>query len=630
MLKNLTTEGRNPASESIDSLSPLEIARLMNAEDAKVAAAVGAEASAIAGAIERIAERLRAGGRLIYMGAGTSGRLGVLDATECPPTFNSPPEQVIGLIAGGPGALTHAVEGAEDRPELGVEALKQVQLTARDTVVGIATSGRTPYVIGGLAYARQLGALTVAVSCNAQSEIAAAAELAIVPIVGPEVLSGSTRLKAGTATKLVLNMLTTGAMVRIGKTYGNLMVDLRATNSKLRDRARRIVTALTDLDEQGAQRLLDRAGGELKTAVVLHYLDKRNGAAADATEARRRLAEAEGHLRTALLRCGNEPKRDEPPPADAIGEPLVLGIDGGGTSTVALLARVVNGQPRVIGRGEAGPANPRVVGFERSCETLMLAVQRAFAAALTEPGSVVTAVLALAGAGREEERRRLEQWAQASRLAERFEQVNDALPLLAAGTPHGWGIALVAGTGSLAFGKHANGQTARAGGWGYLFGDEGSAYKIALAGLRAVAAADDRRAPSTLLGERLLAALNVREPQQLVQAVYGAPLDRATLASLAPLVTAAADEGDAVAGQIIEQAAGDLADMVAAVARQLDMAQDLFPLAMAGGVLTQSKLVRERVIVQLSERHQMHPAEVSLVDEPVLGTLRLASQLACS
>ncbi len=219
MLKHLTTEARNPASEVIDTLSPLEIVRLMNAEDAQVAAAVGAEAEKIAAAIETIAQCFQRGGRLIYIGAGTSGRLGVLDATECPPTFNSPPGQVVGLIAGGPQALTRAVEGAEDRPELAEQDLQGIGLTDRDVVVGIATSGRTPYVIGGLNFARQRGAFTIALSCNAASTVADSAELAITPIVGPEVISGSTRLKAGTATKLVLNMLTTGAMVRIGKTY---------------------------------------------------------------------------------------------------------------------------------------------------------------------------------------------------------------------------------------------------------------------------------------------------------------------------------------------------------------------------------------------------------------------------
>jgi N-acetylmuramic acid 6-phosphate etherase len=293
-LEHLTTEARNPASEAIDALSPLEIARVINAEDAKVAPAVAREEENIARAIEIITDRLRAGGRLIYIGAGTSGRLGVLDASECPPTFNTDAEMVIGLICGGDGALRKAVEGAEDRPELGAADLEGISLGASDVVVGIATSGRTPYVIGGLAYARSVAAATIGFTCNPQAELDDVAGLVIRPVVGPEIISGSTRMKAGTATKMVLNMLTTGAMIRLGKTYGNLMVDLRATNSKLADRSRRIVKMLTGVDDAAARSLLDRAGGELKTAVVMHE----RGVSAD--EARRLLHEAGNQLRSAL------------------------------------------------------------------------------------------------------------------------------------------------------------------------------------------------------------------------------------------------------------------------------------------------------------------------------------------
>ena len=233
MLENLTTEGRNPASENLDSLSALEIVRLINDEDKRVADAVGQESEAIAQAVEVISHRLMHGGRLIYAGAGTSGRLGILDAAECPPTFNSDPSQVVGLIAGGSTAMLRAVEGAEDSPDLAASDLKKIGLDSQDVLVGIATSGRTPYVIGALEYARSQGAFRIGLSCNREAAISSRAEINIIPIVGPEVVSGSTRMKAGTATKMVLNMLTTGAMVRMGKTYGNLMVDLQATNIKL-------------------------------------------------------------------------------------------------------------------------------------------------------------------------------------------------------------------------------------------------------------------------------------------------------------------------------------------------------------------------------------------------------------
>ncbi|MDA1232559.1 MAG: N-acetylmuramic acid 6-phosphate etherase, partial [Planctomycetota bacterium] len=227
------TESRNAASTTIDCLSPLEIVRLMNVEDQQVVEAVAREELAIARAIDAIAERFSSGGRLIYVGAGTSGRLGVLDASECPPTFNTPPEMVVGLIAGGRDALTRAIEGAEDDAHAAMAELMQLRLSNRDAVMGIATSGRTPFVLGALEYAKSVGAFTIGLACNHGSALASVAELLITPVVGPEVITGSTRLKAGTATKLVLNMLTTGAMVRIGKTYGNLMVDLRASNEKL-------------------------------------------------------------------------------------------------------------------------------------------------------------------------------------------------------------------------------------------------------------------------------------------------------------------------------------------------------------------------------------------------------------
>lgn len=293
-LEQLTTEAANPASENLDQLSPHEIVLLMNDEDTKVAAAVRAESPRIAQAIEIIAEKLRGGGRLIYLGSGTSGRLGVLDATECPPTFSSDPSQVIGLIAGGQPALTRAIEGAEDNPNLAIADLQSIDLSSRDVVVGIAASGRTPYVFGGLEFARSRGAKTIGLSCNSPSELSSAADILIAPIVGPEILSGSTRLKAGTATKMVLNMLTTGAMVLLGKTYGNLMVDLRATNAKLKARSLRILMRLTNLSEAEAQTHLTTCEGELKTAIVAAKTNL------DPHEARARLAKANGQLRTAL------------------------------------------------------------------------------------------------------------------------------------------------------------------------------------------------------------------------------------------------------------------------------------------------------------------------------------------
>lgn len=293
-MDHLTTEQNNPESVAIDQMDPIQIAMLMNREDLKVVAAVERVLPEIAQAIETVTERVQAGGRLIYIGAGTSGRLGVLDASECPPTFNTPPALVVGLIAGGHRALTNAIEGAEDNRQAGEEDLRGVEVDAKDVVCGIATSGRTPYVIGGLAYARSLGAATLGVTCNEVSELSEVSDVLIAPVVGPEILSGSTRLKAGTATKMVLNMISTGTMIRIGKTYGNWMVDLRATNVKLKDRSIRIVSGITGLDRQRAESLLARCDGEVKTAIVSQALG------VEKIEAQERLKASGGRLRTAI------------------------------------------------------------------------------------------------------------------------------------------------------------------------------------------------------------------------------------------------------------------------------------------------------------------------------------------
>jgi N-acetylmuramic acid 6-phosphate etherase len=267
-LNILSTEQINPASAAIDRMNPLEIVRLMNEEDAKVSQAIKQVLPDIARAIEEISVRMRQGGRLIYMGAGTSGRLGVLDASECPPTFSVPAGLVTGKIAGGSQALTTAIEGAEDRIEMGQRDAADLDIETEDTVVGIAASGRTPYVLGAVRYAKTRHALTIGLACNANTPLEHEVDIMIAPLVGPEIIAGSTRLKAGTAQKMVLNMLSTGIMVLLGKTYGNLMVDVQATNDKLRQRATKIVQQIAGVDQKEAEALLEQAGGETKTAIV--------------------------------------------------------------------------------------------------------------------------------------------------------------------------------------------------------------------------------------------------------------------------------------------------------------------------------------------------------------------------
>jgi N-acetylmuramic acid 6-phosphate etherase len=266
-----TTEKRNPRSVDIDTLSTLEVVDLINSEDRTVAEAVGAQRKSIAAAIDVIVNSLHKGGRLFYVGAGTSGRLGVLDASECPPTFGVKRSLVQGIIAGGRQALVRSIEGAEDHPQDGASAIDKRHVTPRDVVVGLAACGVTPFVHGALRRARRIGAATVCVTCAPEVVRSIPADIIINPVVGPEVVTGSTRMKAGTATKLVLNTLTTTTMIRLGKVHGNLMVDLQAVNKKLRDRSLRIVMELTGLSRARAKSLLERAEGRVKPAVVMHF-----------------------------------------------------------------------------------------------------------------------------------------------------------------------------------------------------------------------------------------------------------------------------------------------------------------------------------------------------------------------
>ncbi len=294
-LETLTTEAFRPELAEIDQLPTAEIVRIMNAEDASVPAAVAAQLPSIAAAIDGVAARMARGGRLVYAGAGTAGRLGVLDASECPPTFNTAPGQVAGLIAGGPSAMVTSVEGAEDSREMAAADLDALGVGADDTVVGVSASGRTPYAIGAVEHARARGALTVGLSCNADSQLARAAEHGIEVVVGPELLTGSTRLKAGTAQKLVLNMISTVTMIRLGKTYGNLMVDVRASNEKLRARSRRIVSLATGARDPEIEAALSATSGEVKNAILVLL------GGVDAPRAASLLDSADGHLRAALL-----------------------------------------------------------------------------------------------------------------------------------------------------------------------------------------------------------------------------------------------------------------------------------------------------------------------------------------
>ncbi|HKA05653.1 MAG TPA: N-acetylmuramic acid 6-phosphate etherase [Gemmataceae bacterium] len=602
-LDHLLTEARNPASLDLDALTPLDIVRLMNTEDAKVVPAVAAQAEPIARAVEVIADRLRAGGRLIYAGAGTSGRLGVLDASECPPTFNSPPGQVVGLIAGGYQALTTAVEGAEDHPEFARSDLERIRLSAADVLVGIATSGRTPYVVGALRHAKSVGAYAIGLACVPDSDLTPEADLMITPLVGPEVLTGSTRLKAGTATKLILNTLTTGAMVRLGKTFGNLMVDLRATNIKLKARTNRIIRHLLNLGTDEADALLTLCDGELKTALVV-------GRTSLTPEgARERLRDCQGRVGDVLA---TQPAANRHPN-------LVLGIDGGGTQTVALLGQITGG---TVARGQAGPSNTKAVGPAAAFAEIDRAIERAFANAGLSRGQVAAACLGLAGAGRPDDQAAVRAWAARVRIADVVEVVGDVeLPI--ALLPEGWGVTVVAGTGSCVWARSPDCRTARAGGWGPLLGDEGSGYSLVVQALRAVCRAADRQKRSELT-ERLLSAMQLGNPTQLISAVQGGGWNRSRLAGLADVVIRAADDGDEAAEELVTVQLSELAGCVAAVISSLGLPADRLPVALAGSLLVKVASYRERFLARLAALG-IRGEPVLLVPDPAEGALRIAA-----
>ena len=293
-LDKLTTESRNLNTSNIDKVSTLEMVKIINNEDKKVAEAVEKEIPKIAQAIDYVVERIKKGGRLIYIGAGTSGRLGILDASECPPTYGVSEELIQGIIAGGHEAIFRAKEGAEDSKELAIEDLKLKKLSSNDIVVGIAASGRTPYVVGGIEYGNQIGALTISITCNSDSEVSKTSQISIAPIVGAEVITGSTRLKSGTAQKLVLNMLSTGSMIKLGKVYGNLMVDVKATNKKLIERAKKIVCEATGIEKNLAEDILLKTDYDVKLSIFMIL------SGLSLNDAREKLLENDGYIAKAL------------------------------------------------------------------------------------------------------------------------------------------------------------------------------------------------------------------------------------------------------------------------------------------------------------------------------------------
>lgn len=608
-MDHLVTELKNIKSNDLDLLSSRELVLLMCDEDSQIPRVIAEQSEVIASVIDAIVSRMRQGGRLIYCGAGTSGRLGVLDASECPPTFSVPPGLVVGLIAGGEKALRTAVEGAEDNPCLGAKDLEQISLTANDCVVGIASSGRTPYVMGALEFAKSIGAFTVALSCINNAIINQHAEVPISLVVGPEIITGSTRLKAGTATKLVLNMISTGVMVALGKTLGNLMVDLRASNVKLKARANRIVREVTGMGEQEAAKILVECSGEVKTAIVSHEMN------IDPDVARSLLTQNNGIVRKVLSGKSITP---------SIDSNLMIGLDGGGTKTVAVLARGGKKDFSIIGRGVSSASNPRVVGFDNAICAINDAVRHAFTDAkipVMKPGLLVAGI---SGAGREEEKNILHKGI--SNLAKKVVITTDASLVLEEGLMEGWGIAVISGTGSMVLGKNQQGESFRSGGWGNILGDEGSAYALGMGALKLVTQIADGRKKTSLLNEKILANLQITHAQEIVAMFSGKKLEKARIAGLAIEVLHAQEQGDQNAAVLINEQAGLLSACVVAVYNQMKIKDEMVPLTLAGSLLCKSDEYR-RVFLEHLSCENIKLGMLTLVHEPALGALRLAVNL---
>lgn len=613
-LGGLATEGRNPRTLALDVLDLEDALALMNAEDAAVPGAVREQIPAIAAAVRLLERALRGGGRVFYVGAGTSGRLGLLDAAECPPTFGTDPEQVQALMAGGGEAAGRAKEGAEDDAAAGRADLVSRGVTARDAVVGLAASGRTPYVVGALAAAREVGAATVAVVCNNQGPLVALADVAIAAVTGPEVVMGSTRLKAGTAQKLILNMLSTLTMVRLGKVYTNLMVDMRASNAKLRARAVRMLALAAGLELGKAEEALAAAGGDLKAALVAHL------AGVGPEEAGALLAASGGNVRAAVAGRRADLAPAVSPATGTADGVYYLGIDGGQSGTRCLIVRA---DGTVHGMSTAGKIDHLLApgGRERVREVLRQVVAEAMGA---RPVRVKAAFLGLTGVvagGRLEEAALTA--AQGSVPADQVCVDNDGLIAWAGALALRPGLIAIAGSGSLVLGVDAGGRTERAGGWGYLFGDEPGAFGIALAGVKSALRDVDAGRVSDL--RRVVEDhFGVADLAQVTKGFYAGEVDRAQVASLTPRLAELARTGSAVAGGLFMQAAELLADQLAQVAGRLTWPGGRVEWAPIGGVFRSGEVFLGPLERRLREVAHVTFTRATPELPPVAGAVLLA------
>ncbi|KAJ2958794.1 hypothetical protein NQZ79_g5634 [Umbelopsis isabellina] len=616
LLTVLTTEQANPKSANIDSIPTTDLLQIINDEDALVPIAVRKELPSISTAVDQIYPRMLAGGRLIYVGCGTSGRLGVVDASECPPTYSTHPDQVIGWMAGGDAAIRKAAEGVEDSFEKGDQDMTQFSITENDTLVGIAASGRTPYVLGAIAHAKQRKALTVGLSFNKGIVLEKAVDIMIAPVCGPEVVTGSTRMKAGTATKLVLNMLSTGVMIRLGKTLGNLMVDVKSSNEKLVARSRRIVKmavgssgylAGTDepvnMDDETIDQLMKACNGQVKLSILVamtglsvadavDLLNKTNGVLRAALEERRAVHDTE-HVKESNK---------------AFSKARYLAIDCGGTK---MAAAALDDQGNVVGQAQIPSTNFATTAMDVFLSRLQQVAQMACGTETSLP-TFQAIWIGSAGCDAPSSQREL-----VSKLKDTFNvkddtkiRVTNDVDLLASGLGKKEGVVLIAGTGSIAIRYNASGERIRrSGGLGFLAGDEGSGWDIGQAAVRHAGAVIDKRAPSSILSKLVLAQLECEDRAGFIAKVYAGdePTRKGRITKLAETVLTSANEDCAVSQSILTESAKKIALIASYVTQSGDT------VIVGGGLLTGAlayqTLVKDSLIELSIEIEKVVPME---------------------
>lgn len=575
----IPTEQCNPFTSDIDLLDTASILSVINREDSTVAGAVASAIPELTCLVEETVSRLKNGGHLYYAGAGTSGRLGVLDASECPPTYHCAPEMVCGIIAGGDTALRNAAEGAEDSPEQGKADLLSHLVTGADVVVGITASGGAPYVGGVLEAAAACGAFTALISNNPAPVLADRADLNIILPTGPEVIAGSTRMKAGTAQKMALNMISTATMIKLGKVYRNIMVDVCPTNQKLRNRAEQIVNIVTGAGDETVKTALKACGNHPKTAIISILKG------VDAKEAERLLEYKNGSVRTVLSDTISAPS-----PVN----PYFIGVDGGGTKNAV---RIESPKGDLLYEGIHVGCNINVSAPE-ALHHYVACIESALSEAALSKRDCVALCIGMAGASQKNNQEKTERVIRSIGFTCPVIITDDGSAALYGAFEDQPGIILISGTGSICYGKSSGDELHRCGGWGHLVGDEGSGFFVGRDVINAVLKSMDGRGPRTVLSGLLSEQYQLSTPEQILHYTYQG--GKSAISALAPLCEKAVVEGDTTALLILNRAAKELLSHIVSVSSHFGKGDHPIPLVLTGGFLGKSEFLQKNLLDELN------------------------------